>query len=194
MIRQARLENHENLMDRYGGQKQEEYYRLKNSGYYLPPINAPCVNREYLLGVKDGNYLNSLESDVFDYPYRLKIKKEVVYILLKRESTLPLGFNINNCPSVKWMINMLYLLKPDHTVFLPLDFLSDVASHRAQVDIWHEKFRLLISTHRQKLQEITIEVRNEIRLAYCEVAIERLKRLKKNYPFITIDLNNTIFQ
>ena len=189
-----RKQKHENLYDRYGGPKKEEYARLINSDYYLPPINCPAVTREYILSVKEDAVVAVKKSEVISYDFA-SFSKEIAFCILKEVGTdvaeLPLGFNILNLPPKQWMINVAYTIKPDHRAFISKEDLMDLKQRFDHPAAYLRELKLRLQ-RLPSAAELNAHYAPQIKQAYKIALRERLVALSYKYRFCAVDLNNPV--
>ena len=187
LIRRQRLDRQEELRNIYGHQKQIIYNELKNTGLYLPPINCPAVNRDYLKGIHNGEFLavNIGKRNECDIP--LWISKIELFLLLKESSELELGFGHRTAPSKKWMLTVLRTIKPDHQIFarpqeieIPQD--NDRNFHRQMTRLFND----LKQTQRNETARIKPLIKEEL----FQSIQKRMQDLENKYPFVILrDIN-----
>lgn len=188
MIRAHREAIRAELELRYGAPKHIVYKRLVSSGYYLPPINSPAVTRDYLKGVDEDYFLRVSVKDLKQPQARVICTKREVYLFLLETSEVKLGFEILNLPSKKWMLNVLYTLKPDHPLFIspPIqeNLLRSIGNR--EIDVLAELKRIyndLKTVHQQEKERLRDDNKMILELAIRQ----RMRTFKNKYPFSIIN-------
>ena len=96
-------------------------------GFYLPKRNSRCITIEYLLQLSNREVFSIEQSKAIKYDnYKiLKIEKIQLYKELMKQITKisekKLGFTYKNLPNKKWLVDVLFTINPDNTLFTLLD-------------------------------------------------------------------------
>lgn len=185
MIRQARIDKHEELTDRYGGSKQLIYKKLKAQGFFLPPLSCTAVTREYLLGIQEG-YIQAVSFDPDVKYVGRKVDRYVAFCILLECCDLPVGFNITQLPPKSWMLDFACMVKPEHPEFVSQQRLQQI-KRLIETDTTHAGMIFVELNNLPTALELKQKYRPDIKLYFQLAVKDRLDELKAAHSFITIN-------
>jgi hypothetical protein len=182
----------EYIADRYDGPKKVVYKKWTDSGYYLPGLSSPAVNREYLRAMDDFDMLCVQKNEITEYRWA-NFSKEIAYCVLEEialKNNKVLNFDILNMPSKQWMINVAYYLDPLHYVFIQKD---EVFKALENNETYQEKIEEIFSRAVTKAQ-IETDYKTNKRKAYKAAIKARLVQLNQKYACINVNLNHNLLR
>ena len=102
------------------GRMDNFYYSVLQLGYYLPKLGSSTVTSDYLLGVVKGNYFCPKNSEIClggasTVKMRSKVQLyELLLPILEKKTTLELGFDLSKLPNKQFLLDLIYLINPEH--------------------------------------------------------------------------------
>ena len=94
------------------------YYLCCEIGYYLPKYEKPMITTEYLLDIFTKKIFSIRRKEVrIGFAFKKLSKAKLIDILEPLANSKPIGFDELSPPDRTWLINCIYTLKPEHSIF-----------------------------------------------------------------------------
>jgi len=87
--------------------KMIDIYDRLSKIYILPDFSSYCITRKYLSGVENKKYFALSKVEALKCKIKLSITKKQLYLLIKQNLDMELGFDLNNLPQ-KWWLQTVY--------------------------------------------------------------------------------------
>ena len=97
------------------------YSTLGFNGYYLPNEKSKCISGEYLWKVMNGHVFALKRSEMKEgFATKRLVKEELLELLekvLQENGKLPTGLKNNQLPNKEWLINCIFTIDPNNSLF-----------------------------------------------------------------------------
>jgi len=132
-------------INKFYSNKHDLYEEIAQRGYYLPSFASSAITVDYLCSVITHKVFRIERSSVkLGYMINKRSISELVGVLRTvTANSKPLGFDEYNFPDEEWLLNTIFTLAPDHSIFsygdgstpareFPSELLSEVRVYRSK--------------------------------------------------------------
>jgi hypothetical protein len=103
------------------GDKKNLYRLVSLEGYYLPEFSKRCITSKYLFKVIKGEIFRIKSSDINNYSVEREIWTKIDLVSELQGKYLrgvELGFEPNQLPDKRWLLNVVFSLDSQHIIFV----------------------------------------------------------------------------
>ncbi|KAL4463836.1 hypothetical protein ABPG74_005773 [Tetrahymena malaccensis] len=122
------------------GSLENMYLSVEQLGYYLPDLKCSCITAYFLIRVVNGEIFSVKRSKIAPggaktIKNKTKIELyEILYSLAQQQEKKDLGFDLNRLPNKQYILDLIHVLKPNHSLF-KLEDDSELSNHQIKFPI-----------------------------------------------------------